>query len=157
LSPDGKRFAVGGFLPDEGNRPTAGAVRVYDTAGGKVVRTFSRGGDDTDHCALAFTPDGKLLLSLGARSGKLRVEEMDTGAELLRHSFPGDVVNYLALSRDGETLAVATGPNSRKLFVWKWQSGEEPRQLPVVDRVGHDLCFSPDGKRLAECSDTDST
>jgi RNA polymerase sigma factor (sigma-70 family) len=157
LSPDGKRFAVGGFLPNEGNRPTAGAVRVYDTAGGKMIRTFSRSGDDTDHCALAFTPDGKLLLSLGARSGKLRVEEIASGVELLRHSFPSDVVNYLALSRDGETLAVASGPNTRKLFVWRWQSGEEPRQLTVGERVGRDLSFSPDGKRLAECSDTDST
>jgi WD40 repeat protein len=157
LSPDGKRFAVGGFLPNEGARPTAGAVRVYDTATGKEVRTFARGGDDTDHCNLAFTPDGKLLVSLGARSGILRVEEIASGAELLRHSFPGDGINHLALSPDGETLAVISGPNTRKLFVWRWTAGEEPRQLPVVERVGRDLCFSPDGKRLAECSDDDST
>jgi WD40 repeat protein len=157
LSPDGKLLALGVFLPDESNLPTRGAVRLLDAATGREFRTLARGDDDTDHCALAFTPDGKFLVSLGARSGLLRVEETASGTELLRQKFPGDVMSYLALSPDGKTLAVISGPNSRKMYLWRWQEGVEPRELKVRDRVGRDLCFSPDGKQLAECGDDDGT
>jgi RNA polymerase sigma factor (sigma-70 family) len=156
LSPDGKRAAVGGFLPDEGNQPTPGVVRVLDLVTGKEVRTFPRTDLDVDHCSLAFSPDGQLLLSLGD-SGTFRVEEVATGAELLRQQFPRDLLPTLALSPDGQTAAVASGPNTRKLFLWKWQAGEEPRPLKVGDFVPRWLAFSPDGKLLASTSDREGT
>src|SRR5262249_19550004 len=151
LSPNGKYVAVGGFLPNEGNQPTRGNVGIWDIDSGKQVRTLPRDSLDVDHCSLAFTSDGKLLASVGD-SGVLRIEEVATGEDLLRHQFPRDYAT-LGLSADGTTLAVCTGPNSRKLYLWKWQSGEGPRQLKVPDRVGQSLAFSPDGKRLAECGD----
>jgi hypothetical protein len=66
--------------------------------------------------ALALTPDGGLLFTLG-RYGKLRVEEVATGAELLQRQFPGDVMAALALSADGSMLALGSGPNTRRLFL----------------------------------------
>jgi RNA polymerase sigma factor (sigma-70 family) len=157
VSPDHRLMALATFLPIKNDEPTRGAIRVLDVETGKEVRTFARKDDDTDACALAFSPDSKLLLSLGSRNGVLRVEEIASGEELLRHQFPRDVLAYLALSPDGQTLAVISGPNSRKMYVWRWQSGEEPRELKVRERAGRGLCFSPDGKILAEVSDEDSS
>jgi WD40 repeat protein len=152
LSPDGKYFAVGGFMPDVGNLPTQGAVGVWDVSSGKQMRTLERSDRGVDHCSMAFTPDGRLLASLGD-SGILRIEEIATGLELLRHQFPRDILARLALSPDGKTLAVSSGPNTRRLYLWNWQAAEEPRALKVPDRVGRSLAFSPDGKRLAEAGD----
>jgi RNA polymerase sigma factor (sigma-70 family) len=154
ISPDGKLVAVGGFLPQKPDGTLPGATRVLDVATGKEVRTFPRADRDTDHCSLAFTPDDQLLLSLGD-SGILRVEEIATGAELLRQQFPRDILPELAVSPDGKTLAVASGPNTRKLYLWDWQAGAEPRQLPVGDFVARWVAFSPDGKTLAATSDRD--
>jgi WD40 repeat protein len=150
LSPDGTRIAVGGFLPFQKDEPTPGAVRVLDAATGKEVRTWARKDDDTDPCALAFTPDSRLLLSLGGRSGILRVEEIVSGTELLRQRFPGTGTVALALSPDGTTLAALSGC----LYIWRWQSGEEPLERKEPRRAGRGLCFSPDGKLLAELSGT---
>jgi RNA polymerase sigma factor (sigma-70 family) len=156
LSPDGKRAAVGGFLPLEPNGTLPASARVFDVASGKEVRAFPRDDLDVDHCSFAFTPDGKLLLSLGD-SGILRVEEVATGAELLRQQFPRDILAEIAVSSDGSTLAVASGPNTRRLYLWRWQEAEEPRQLPVGEFVARWVAFSPDGKLLAATSDREGT
>jgi WD40 repeat protein len=57
----------------------------------------------------------------------------------------------MVLSPDGSTVAVSTGPNTNKLYLWHWQAGEEPHGLQVPDRAGNSLTFSPDGKLLVEC------
>src|SRR5262249_28419272 len=103
-----------------------------------------------------FTPDGKLLASLGD-SGALRIEEVASGTEILRQQFPRDILATLAMSPDGSMLAVAPGANNRKLYVWKWQAGEEPRELKVGDFTPFSLSFSPDGKLLAATGDRGTT
>jgi RNA polymerase sigma factor (sigma-70 family) len=152
LSSDGKHAAVGGFLPDEGNKPTVGEVRVLDLSTGKTVQTWPRTDADVDICSLALSPDGKLLFSLG-RHGIVRIEEVATGVELLRQQFGRDNSNCFALSSDGSTLAISTGPNGRKLFVWRWQAGEEPRELKPIKYGPASLAFSSDGTMLAEAGD----
>jgi RNA polymerase sigma factor (sigma-70 family) len=155
LSRDGKRIALGGALVDNAKPGYRSVIRVLDVSSGKEARTFDRDVLDGVH-ALTFTPDGKLLMSLG-RNGALRIEEVDTGLELLRHQFPGDVLAYIALSPDGSTLAMNSGPNTRKLFVWKWQTGEEPSELKVAEHTGREIVFSADGNFLAECGDHEPT
>src|SRR5262249_35737660 len=126
--------------------------RVYDTSTGREGRTFTWDPRDGVH-ALALSPDGKFLFCL-CRDGKLHIEELATGVELLRHQFPGDVQAAIALSPDGSTVALASGPNTRKLFLWKGQEAQEPRELKTPGYRGRFLAFSPDGKRLADCSDS---
>jgi WD40 repeat protein len=153
LSRDGKRVAVGGSTyPDDGSLPTA-ALRVSDTATGKEVLSIPRDSREVDS-ALVFTPDGKHLMSFG-NSGVLRVEEVASGKTLLQQKFLGVNGNRLALSVDGTTVAVAS--SGGKLYLWKWESGEEPRELKAPRYVGHDLAFSPDGKTLAEIGEVDSS
>ena len=45
--------------------------------------------DRDSDLALAFTPDGKSLISLG-HSGVFRIEEITSGVELLHREFPRD-------------------------------------------------------------------
>jgi len=151
LSGDGKRIAVGGSVIAEGSAPWLGVVRVLDASTGKEVRSFSHPERD-DVRSLAFTPDGKFLMSLGG-SGAVRIEEIATGTELLQQKFPGDVVSEMALSPDGNTVALWSGPNTHHLYLWDWQGGAAPRELNVPRYGANRLCFSPDSKLLAASAD----
>jgi WD40 repeat protein len=145
LAPDGKHVAVAGFYPPVGNMAGPSEIRVMELPGGNVVRTLARARGDGFQ--LAFSPDNKLLFSLGSRDGVLSVDEIASGKQLAQRVFPRDVGDALAVSGDGAYVAVASGPNTRKLFLWKWRE-EEPREIAVpahrVDRIS----FSPDGKLL---------
>jgi RNA polymerase sigma factor (sigma-70 family) len=152
LSPDGKQLAVGGFSFHKGNEPNRGIIRILEAGTGKEVRSFDRKSERMDGGAMVFTPDGKLLASLSL-DGIARIEEIVSGAELLREKFPSDVAGQLVVSRDGKHLAMASGPNTRKVFLWDWQSGKPPREIAVPPRGAYSLAFSPDGKILATGDD----
>jgi RNA polymerase sigma factor (sigma-70 family) len=147
FSRDRQLVAVGGFQFIKENEPSVGLIRVLNAATGKEVRRFSHGTERSDHFWLAFTPDGKYLFSLSS-AGIVRLEEIATGAELLRQQFSGGLRGDLCLSPDGSTLAVATGPNTQQVFVWEWQAGKEPREIKVPPRGARSLAFLPDGKTL---------
>jgi WD40 repeat protein len=151
FSPDGQMVALGGFKHFKDNEPAPGMIRVLDLKTGKEVRSFSRAEERTDHAALAFTPDSKILASLGG--GNLRLEEIATGTELFRQKFPAYSSSDIAFSPDGSVLAVAC-PNARKVFLWEWQAGKEPRELKAAPRGGRSaVTFSPDGTILATGDD----
>ncbi len=151
LSRDGKQVAIAGFfVPDEAS-DTQGEVRIHSAETGEWLHTLKRNARESDHPALAFTPDGKHLISLAGNSGTLRIEVVATGIELLTHKFAGDNGPSVAVSTDGKQIAVHTGSNTRKQFVWSWQAGEEPRELKTVGMPsgGGNIVFSPDGKFIA--------
>ncbi len=148
LSPDGRRIALFGSRRTDGDPPGYDPVRLLvDATSGKEVRRLPVADRDGDH-ALAFTPDGKYLISQGS-SGVLRIEEIASGTEILQQKLPRDVMASLVVSPDGKVVAIWTGPNSRKLYLWNWQSGEEPREVKVGERRIRSLAFHPDGKTLA--------
>jgi WD40 repeat protein len=86
-------------------------------------------------------------------NGLLRIEEIAMGRELHRHQFPRGIAGRVAMSLDGSLFAVASGPSTNRLCVWKWQATEEPRELPAPRMGGRYLAFSLDGKQLAESGD----
>jgi WD40 repeat protein len=155
FSRDARRIAVKGWLPDDAKSGWRPAIGIFDTNSGKILRTFERSPDDTVY-AVALTPDGKMLLSQDG-NGRLRVEEVETSQELRRQQFPRDIGVGLALSADGRTVALASNSDAHKLLFWKWQTAEEPCEIRAREHRGSDLAFSPDGKLLAECSDSEPT
>src|SRR5262249_19510099 len=80
-------------------------------------------------------------------TGPLRVEEIAWGKQGLEGTFPRLDGRGLAVSADGEYLAVAT---MRQFFLWKWRE-EEPRLLAGLPRVDG-MSFSPGGPFLAVVS-----
>ena len=90
FSPDGKQIALEGGRRIEGDAPGYEEVRLLvDVASGKELRRFKMADRDGDQ-VLAFTPDGKYLLSLG-NLGVLRIEEMATGTESSSRNSPATI------------------------------------------------------------------
>ena len=96
---------------------------------------------------LAFTPDGKKLLSSSEADGTVRVWHL--GTRKILHTFRGfeGMFGSMAISPDGKTVVLGTiGPT---LQLWDLDSGKEL----FTEYQGHhswinSLAYSPDGKSL---------
>jgi dipeptidyl aminopeptidase/acylaminoacyl peptidase len=139
FSPDGKTLASSGrpgeiFGDDE--------VRLWDLATGRELRTVKH--ERSFPCAVAISPDGKLLASAGAN---VRLWEVATGKPrgLLRLGVVG--FQSVAFSPDGKTLAVGGCDSTVRL--WEMATGKERGRLAGHDWWVSSLAFSPDGKTLA--------
>jgi len=101
FAPDGKTIAGG----TDASTPTTTdcAVRLYDAATGRERAALL--GHERQVCAVAFTADGKSLVSLG-RGGDVRL--WDVATSQLRAAFgrPGLAPECMALSPDGKTVAL---------------------------------------------------
>src|SRR5262249_13014592 len=112
----------------------------------KVALVVDTGGHTADVTALAFTPDGRELMS-AARDGTVRFWDWETGetTQVLRPPLPG--IAAAALSPDGQRVAVA-GP-AGKDWLTLLLSRQDDRVRTFHDQPVHQLAFSPDGKWLA--------
>src|SRR5262249_52309003 len=111
---------------------------------------------------VAFSPDGKRLLSLAAlATGKAqgsnpvegKVWDAQTGREVLTFGAdrPELGVFNAAFSPDG--TRVAAGVGQRKMKVWDAQTGKEIFTLQGHTAAVNCLAFSPDSQRLASGSE----
>lgn len=163
FSPDGKKLAVGGGpTAGHGGPGVTGEVHLWDLATGKKTAILK--GHPGEGCfsnmtavaySVAFSPDGKTLISGGART--IEVWEVATGKRMATFTQP-HVVWRVALSPDGKTAAWVTGPMSeaaqkagleREVRLLDVSSGENFALLKRPAAGGWALVFSPDGRTLA--------
>jgi RNA polymerase sigma factor (sigma-70 family) len=107
---------------------------------------------------VAFSKDGKALVSASAADGTIRLWDAATGAERRRFRGDGNGFWTVALSPDNKTVASGEG---NQLRLWDLATGQEVRRFPghrgkdpASNAPGqvHRVAFSPDGTLLASLS-----
>jgi WD40 repeat protein len=104
-------------------------------------------------CAVAYSPDGKLLAS-GSAHGELRLWDAATGKLVWAlEDRLGVVTHTIAFSPDGELLA---SNKEGMLGLWQASTGKKLRDLECGNTGwAGSAAFSPDGKELALGTDND--
>jgi RNA polymerase sigma factor (sigma-70 family) len=159
FSPDGRLLAV--RSPDQAR---SWAFELWDIASGKLL--CSGGGDPSCFQYLAFTRDGKCLIT--AASGMrvpsgppnaIRFWDTRSGKELREFPFGASQPGIIALSPDGSLLAVICWKDRRcenQIRIWDVDKGTEIRRLvPVAKRAPPQetdctsaVAFAPDSQTL---------
>jgi WD40 repeat protein len=145
LAPNGEILATGGF-----GTPM---IRIWDVKSGKELRRIE--GEKRGHEALAFSPDGKILVA-GAYPIGMRLWEIATGKELRRIAAKdagfNDGIFFLP---DGKTVIAGDRPS---IHWWDIATGREIRRINRKNngKPGgfYFLAVSPDGKRVAASQGT---
>jgi WD40 repeat protein len=150
LTPDGKTLATGA---------NDNLIRLWDTTRGTEVGRCTghqtlppRQGREFEGkgiFALAFTPDGRTLVSRGADE-TIRLWETGTGKELRKHEGMSGFARF-ALSPDGKKLAAVVGDFNKdpgEVRVWETATGKVLRRVTDAE-VYTCVAFSPDGQLLA--------
>jgi WD40 repeat protein len=129
LSPDGRWLAAGGFMaPEFGVRAVeVGIIRLYDFATGKLVTLLK--GHTNSVAALAFSPDGKRLISGGLDNSAII---WDVEGRKLLHRLMGHTrgVYAVAFTPDGERAV--TGSLDTALHLWRMSDG-----VLIAEMNGH--------------------
>ena len=155
FSPDGRLIACG----DRGDL-NGGVIRLYEREAGRLVREL--GGHKTPVAAVAFTPDGKTLLSrgtvfFGMRTGEpgesetefLRAWDVDTGKQRRAFTSPdAALIASLTLSPDGRTLAI-TADGGKTVVLLETATGGRRAELRGHTEMLFRVAFAPDGRTLA--------
>jgi WD40 repeat protein len=137
--------ALGSVFVTQG-KEESGVVSVRDAATGEVLLPLSA--HDTDVNSVAFSADGSMLATTGD-DGLLKVWNLATGAELMRHEGPaGGQVWGPSFSPDG-TLVAAIWTDEGRLRVLRTDTREPVLVTdgPTAHLSGTE--FSPSGERLA--------
>ena len=138
LNPDRTMLAIG-----------TTSIVLWELNTGLQLRTLSEGTQQFD--SLAFSPDGRHLVSTTEHGSAASVWDVDTGQEIRRIDGPKSSVTSATFSPDGRLLAIAGF--DRHIVLQNLHAG---KQIAVLE--GHtdfvtSVAFSPDGNYLASASD----
>ena len=145
FSPDGSLLASGvegiGWFARTADVPP---IRLWDWAAGRELRKLT--GHPIGTISMAFTPDGKTLVSSGFEP-MARVWDVATGREVDHRPQHSSTIDGLAVSPvDGTvfTFSHADGPILR----WNPADGRMLESMGVHPNVINNMAISPDGRML---------
>ena len=155
FNPDGRTLASGS---------ADGSIRIWDVRTGEPLHILIARA--TEVTCVAFNPDGRTLAS-GNREGTVNIWNVGPGKYLhpmgdaypvysiafspastnLPMAFrPVYLVNSIAFSPDGQSLAIVGGRWSDQIRIWDVSTDE---QLLSITSHSNSMAFSPDGRMLA--------
>ena len=162
FSPDGRYVVSVGCDQLDSNQfqlCAQGSARVWEAATGKEIARMTH---DIDVWSVAFSPDGKYVVSGGCdqqdlnytcTQGSARVWEAASGKEVARMTHDG-LVSSVAFSPDGKYVVSGGGTTAS---VWEANTGKEIARM--IHNLGVDsVFFSFDGKIVVSggCDQLDS-
>ena len=100
---------------------------------------------------LAFSPDGRRVVSAGLSDGTIKTWDVGSGQLIRSHAGPSDGVYCVAYSPDGRRIAT-DGGSANTVQLWDAASGALIRTLPGHAALVVSLAFSPGGGRIASAS-----
>ncbi len=141
ISPDGKQIAAA--CRDL-------KIRLFTSPGGVPTQTLDPG--DMRVSSLAYSRDGRRLAAGGP--GAAQVFDTKTGQRVAAISGLGERVDAVALSPEGQKIALAPGESPAQL----WEVAPQKRLASLATRFSGStaLAFSPDGK-IVVSSNADTT
>ncbi|AWM36887.1 ECF RNA polymerase sigma factor SigE [Gemmata obscuriglobus] len=148
-TPSGDLLAVAGIhWPKGKDQDSEPVLWLIDTPRRTVRHTVAlppRLGGNSQKVALSA--DGRRAVV--EQEGDVQVIDTKSGEELMRHK--GRInAGTLAVSRDGKRIAFGR----HDLYLWEWESGEEPRKLASRSVTGVETAaFAPNGKSLYAVAD----
>ncbi len=132
FAPDGKTLALD-YRRD--------AISLWDPATGKLTGRIPIK-DNNRVTSIAFSPDGKWLVSGGIDDKHLYLWDVTTRREIRKFAATEEGAFRVAFSSDGRTIAA----NGGALYLWDAVTGKQLRRL---EGRPLSMAFSPDGSLLA--------
>jgi WD40 repeat protein len=128
-------------------------VLLFDTHTGKLLTTIDQPALGKPG-VLALSRDGQRIAVAFARGNDSTIKLFDVAGGREHGRIPDKIsapVYRLMFSADGEKLAAAI-PAAGGAFVWEVKTGKKVFSLPADKTIVADVRLSPDGTRLAVCS-----
>ena len=100
---------------------------------------------------LAFSPDGRRVVSAGFTDGSLKTWDVGSGHLIKSQDGPAQALSCVAYSHDGRTIASA-GNSDNTVHLWDAASGTLIRTLRGHTAQVGSVEFSPDSNRCATAS-----
>jgi WD40 repeat protein/transcriptional regulator with XRE-family HTH domain len=155
FSPDGAQVATGA---------ADGLVRLWDVELGQELLTITgakaTNAPDPRIVFIAFSPDGKLLATVGKGEGQLKFWDPASGTELFGISDPAwlDVApgtnlvpRSIAFSSNGTKLAISlisNGIDLGRIEIWDTAARQKLQTLEGHLDLAYPISFNPDGTRI---------
>lgn len=128
------------------SKPTASKKSASNDASTDRPELILQTGHAQKVDSMAFSPDGRLLVSGGADSA-IKIWDLQLGRELRTLNRHTGGVRAVRFSPDGKTIA--SGGVDGKLKIWDLASGQELKDIQAHASAVNSLAFSQDGRYLA--------